>query len=611
MLDLGAGVAGREGNAGKIVYNGWSTDALAIVGAGTHGANRKITLFAEGGLHAAGPTYVDGTLNAGPTTARGNLAAHGNLDVSGSAIVRRDLDTVGNGVVRGRMVVGQTGAEGYGRVVADVNDLVVNGQFAAGGSAGSAMYGLSVGVDAQAGKEGYLFVGQRIGVNTLNPQHRIDVDGTARVTGDTTVGGSMSVGGAVRAAGDVVAGAGAQVAGALSVGGASTVSGAQTVGQTLTVNGEIRAAGGTLDLGAGAASRGGDAGKIVYNGWGTNSLAIVGAGAANNRKITLFAEGGLEATGGAEVAGNTAVGGALTVAGNATVSGATTLTGTVAAQNALTVGTRLTVKEGTENGIRFRDNIGGGGGDWAGLRYWVESGEQTRLELGTGNDGNDTLVLKQQNQDVVTLKNAKVGIQVSDPTHTLDVNGYTYLRNHTRLDGLLDLGAKHSGRETNAGKVAYNHFRAGSNRLELVGGGTGGHDRSIEVWAEGGMHVNSHRLNLYGEPVMRSYNRPVRVVWGTVTSGGSVWTGDGFSSSRYGGHGGVFQVHFTKHFSARPTVIAVQHYPNDNDGSDGWGNTKDNCIVSRCYTNWFQVVTGNGDGNREWRSFEFIAIGPV
>ena len=47
-LEFGAGVAGKEANAGKIGYHAFSGDALDIVGAGT-GANRVIRFYAENG----------------------------------------------------------------------------------------------------------------------------------------------------------------------------------------------------------------------------------------------------------------------------------------------------------------------------------------------------------------------------------------------------------------------------------------------------------------------------------------------------------------------------------------------------------------------------------
>jgi hypothetical protein len=54
ILELGAGVAGKESSAGKIGYGVFTADTLDIVGAGTLGSNRKVKIWAEGGTIFAG-----------------------------------------------------------------------------------------------------------------------------------------------------------------------------------------------------------------------------------------------------------------------------------------------------------------------------------------------------------------------------------------------------------------------------------------------------------------------------------------------------------------------------------------------------------------------------
>ena len=75
LLEFGAGIAGKELNAGKIGYNGFGTNALAIVGAGTNTTNRAVYFFAEGGTTFSGPINV-----------RGNLQIHGNSGTEGQVL---------------------------------------------------------------------------------------------------------------------------------------------------------------------------------------------------------------------------------------------------------------------------------------------------------------------------------------------------------------------------------------------------------------------------------------------------------------------------------------------------------------------------------------------
>src|SRR6476661_7737958 len=57
-LEFGAGVSGKEANAGKIGYTTFTADALDIVGAGTSGGNRKIKFWNEGGAAFRGAVGI-------------------------------------------------------------------------------------------------------------------------------------------------------------------------------------------------------------------------------------------------------------------------------------------------------------------------------------------------------------------------------------------------------------------------------------------------------------------------------------------------------------------------------------------------------------------------
>ena len=74
-LELGAGIAGKETNAGKIGYNSFSANSLDIVGAGSNSTNRKVYFFAEGG------TYFNGPVNAG-----NQILLNGNAGIAGQIL---------------------------------------------------------------------------------------------------------------------------------------------------------------------------------------------------------------------------------------------------------------------------------------------------------------------------------------------------------------------------------------------------------------------------------------------------------------------------------------------------------------------------------------------
>jgi hypothetical protein len=77
-LELGAGMAGKEPNAGKIGYQVFSTTGLDIVGAGTTQNSRKVTVWAEGGTLFKGTVVTNGDAQV-----FGNAIVNGNLTVNG------------------------------------------------------------------------------------------------------------------------------------------------------------------------------------------------------------------------------------------------------------------------------------------------------------------------------------------------------------------------------------------------------------------------------------------------------------------------------------------------------------------------------------------------
>jgi hypothetical protein len=83
-MEFGAGVSGKQVDAGKIGYQTWTTDALDIVGAGTAGTNRRIKFWAEGGATLAGSLTVSG-----------DATLQKSLTVSGDATLQKSLTVSG------------------------------------------------------------------------------------------------------------------------------------------------------------------------------------------------------------------------------------------------------------------------------------------------------------------------------------------------------------------------------------------------------------------------------------------------------------------------------------------------------------------------------------
>ncbi len=81
LMEFGAGIAGKEASAGKIGYNAFGTNALAIVGAGTTAANRRVYVFGEGGTTFSGPATITGNTNIG-----GQLQLNGSTGAAGQVL---------------------------------------------------------------------------------------------------------------------------------------------------------------------------------------------------------------------------------------------------------------------------------------------------------------------------------------------------------------------------------------------------------------------------------------------------------------------------------------------------------------------------------------------
>src|SRR5258706_9252091 len=82
-FEFGAGVTGKDGDAGKIGYNTFSGDALDIVGAGPTG-NRKLRFYSEAGAIFQNKIFVlDSAIFNGSAKVSQNFLANGNIISNG------------------------------------------------------------------------------------------------------------------------------------------------------------------------------------------------------------------------------------------------------------------------------------------------------------------------------------------------------------------------------------------------------------------------------------------------------------------------------------------------------------------------------------------------
>jgi hypothetical protein len=95
-LEFGAGVAGKETNAGKIGYQTFTTNALDIVGAGTSSSARRIKFWSEGGAtFTGGLTLGRPRLTATSTGEQNNLLPVAMARINADGTVVSDMTTPG------------------------------------------------------------------------------------------------------------------------------------------------------------------------------------------------------------------------------------------------------------------------------------------------------------------------------------------------------------------------------------------------------------------------------------------------------------------------------------------------------------------------------------
>jgi hypothetical protein len=127
-------------------------------------------------------------------------------------------------------------------------------------------------------------------------------------------------------------------------------------------------------------------------------------------KIQLFVEAGSGRIG----VGTNAPQFALDIVGGARVQGPLgfTVTGPIVPS----------IGNSEANGIQFPKDVGGGTEDRAFIRYFVESGETTKLLIGNNNDADDRISFYQMSGERLTVYNGFIGINNVTPGAALDIN---------------------------------------------------------------------------------------------------------------------------------------------------------------------------------------------
>ena len=196
------------------------------------------------------------------------------------------------------------------------------------------------------------------------------------------------------------------------------------------------------------------------------------------------------------VTGNTNIEGTLTADGH------TELNSTLNVDSNTTVGGNLTVSgkiqpsagSGSGNGIHWADNPGGGTGDNASITYFVESGENTKLRIATGNDADDEIELATTNSSFTKV------------TSTLDASSST--TGAFRTDGGVGIAKKlYVGTNLNVGGTLNVSSSATVNSLKVsdltnnrvvIAGASG------EIEDSGNLTFNGSTLALTGAQTISS-----------------------------------------------------------------------------------------------------------
>jgi hypothetical protein len=165
------------------------------------------------------------------------------------------------------------------------------------------------------------------------------------------------------------------------------------------------------------------------------------------------------------------------------------------------------------SGITWPDNPGGGGSDDAWIRYYVESGENTKLQFGTSNDADDDIEFVQSGVRVLSIATANVGIgQDAEATNKLAVSGGAVsLNNSSNFDVNIGTG-------TSTGAVSI----ANGTGAQTIGIGNGAAVKTVSLGSTNTTSTTSINSGSGGVRINDNNNQPTNINTGTSTGAVSI-----------------------------------------------------------------------------------------
>jgi hypothetical protein len=299
--------------------------------------------------------------------------------------------------------------------------LNVTGNISASGS-GAFGAGLSV-----IGATATLAAGMSVSGAPGTFANGISITGTATMrSGLTVLGGGASfsngvavAGAATFASGVTVSGGTGTFQGGLSVTGNATFASAVSVSGPLTVTGPLSVSGAATFAAISASGLATLSAALSVTGNAAFASSLTVAGTTTTGGLTATATASLNVL---NVNGSAAFtrGLALITAGTLNVGvPAQFFNGVQVSGGAITP----TVGNNEQVGIQFPPDPAGGANDRAFIRYFVESGETTKLLIGVANDADDRLSLMQMGAERLTIFNGNVGLGTQTPLRVLHVEG--------------------------------------------------------------------------------------------------------------------------------------------------------------------------------------------